>query len=52
MIYFLSYKNVFCGLFSKLEIGVCLENATMVQIQDMFENGNPDIVLKTVKGLI
>ena len=27
-----------------------LENETMIQIQDMFENGKPDIVLKTVKG--
>ena len=25
-------------------------NATMFQIQDMFENVIPDIVLKTVKG--
>jgi len=25
---------------------------TMISIQDMFENGKPDIVLKTVKGLI
>ena len=32
------------------ESGICLENATMIQIQDMFENGKPDIVLKTVKG--
>ena len=24
----------------------------MIQIQDMFENGKPDIVLKTVKGSI
>ena len=23
--------------------GFCLENATMFQIQDMFENGKPDI---------
>ena len=29
--------------------GFCLENATMFQIQDMFENGKPDIFLKTVK---
>ena len=29
--------------------GVCLENAKMFQIQDMFENGKPDIFLKTVK---
>ena len=27
-------------------------NATMFQIQDMFENVIPDIVLKTVKGFI
>ena len=26
-----------------------VENATMFQIQDMFENGKPNIVLKTVK---
>ena len=32
------------------ESGFCLENATMIQIQDMFGNGKPDIVLKTVKG--
>ena len=30
----------------------CLENAKMIKIQDMFENGKPDIVLKKVKGLI
>ena len=30
--------------------GFCLENATMIQIQDMFEKGKPDIDLKTVKG--
>ena len=29
---------------------VGLENATLIQIQDMFENGKPGIVLKTVKG--
>ena len=28
--------------------GVCLENETMFQIQDMFENGKPNIVLKKV----
>ena len=32
----------------KRECGVCLENATMISIQDMFENGKPDIVLKTI----
>ena len=32
----------------KRESGFCLENETMVQIQDMFENGKPNIVLKKV----
>ena len=32
----------------KRESGFRLENATMIQIQDMFENGKPDIVLKMV----
>ena len=36
----------------KRESGFCLENATMIQIQDMSENGKPDIVLKTVTGFI
>jgi len=31
----------------KRESGFCLENATMFQ---MFENGKPDIVLKTIKS--
>ena len=55
------FKNLFCKLWKwvllliadytqKRESGFCLENATMIQIQDMFENGKPDIVLKTVKG--
>ena len=34
----------------KLVSRFCLVNATMIQIQDMFQNGKPDIVLKTVKG--
>ena len=34
----------------KRESGFFLENATMIQIQDMFENGKSDIVLKTVTG--
>ena len=34
----------------KQESGFCLENATMIQLQDMFENGKSDIVLKTVKS--
>ena len=29
---------------------VCLENATIIQIRDNFENGKPDIFLKKVKG--
>ena len=37
------------GLYSKPESGFCLENAAMFQIQDIFENGKPNIVLKTVK---
>ena len=32
------------------ENGFCLENSTMIQIQDIFENGKHNIVLKTVKG--
>ena len=35
----------------KRDSGFCLENATMFQIQDMFENGKPKIVLKMVKSL-
>ena len=38
------------GLYQKLESGFCLETAKMIQIQDMFENGKPDIVLKMVRG--
>ena len=34
----------------KRESGFCHENATRIQIQDMFENGKPNIVLKTVEG--
>ena len=37
--------------FQKQESGFCLENETMIQIQDMFEDRKPDIVLKTVKGI-
>ena len=33
----------------KWDNGFCLENATMFQIQDMFEIGKPNIALKTVK---
>ena len=36
---------------AKRENGFCLENATMFQIQVMFENGKSKIVLKTVKSL-
>ena len=39
-----------CGLYTqKRESGFCLENATMFQIQEMFQNGKPAIVLNTVK---
>ena len=34
----------------KRQSGFCLENDTMFQIQDMFENGKLNIVLKTVKS--
>ena len=39
-----------CGLYSKTGKRGLSQNKTMIQIQDMFENGKPDIVLKTVKG--
>ena len=29
----------------KRESGFCLENAAMFQIQDIFENGKPNIIL-------
>ena len=35
----------------KRDSGFCLENATIFQIQDIFENGKPKIVLKMVKSL-
>ena len=39
-----------CDLYTqKRENGFSLENATMFQIYNMFQNGKPDIVLKTVK---
>ena len=38
------------GYTQKRESGFSLENAKMFKIQDMFENGKPDIVLKMVKG--
>ena len=34
----------------KRESGFCLENATMIQTMNKFENGKPDTALKTVKG--
>ena len=51
------YESEFCSArivdyTQKRESGFCLENATMFQIQDMFENGKPDIVLKKVNGLM
>ena len=52
-----TFSDLLCNLCKadytqKQESGVCLENATMIQIQDMFENEKPDIVLKTVRVLI
>jgi len=38
-----------CGNLNSRKNGFCLENTTMFQIQDMFENGKLDIVLKKVK---
>ena len=35
-----------CGLYSKTGFDYV---SNLVQIQDMFENGKPDVVLKTVK---
>jgi len=32
----------------KQESGVCLGNATMIQIQDMFENGKPNILSRAL----
>ena len=34
----------------KRESGFCHENATMILLLDMFENGKPNIVLKSVNG--
>ena len=56
------FSDLFCKLWKwvlfwildytrKRESGFCIENATMFQIQDMFENGKPDIFLKTVKRI-
>ena len=53
MIYFVSYDSELCSelrISQKRVSGFCLENATMFQIQDMSENGKPDIVLKRAKG--
>ena len=36
----------------KRENGLCLEYATVFQIQDMFENEKPDIVLKRSTNII
>ena len=41
-----------CGLYSKTGNWVLSRKRdNMFQIQDMFENGKPDIVLKTVKSV-
>ena len=39
-----------CGLYSKT--GKWVLSQKMVQIQDIFKNGKPNIVLKTVKSFI
>ena len=40
-----------CGFILKNgKVGVVSKTRLMIQIQDMFENGKPDIVLKMVKG--
>ena len=54
MIYFVSYDSELCSelrIAQKRVSGVCLENATMFQIQDMSENGKPDIVLEKGQGV-
>ena len=53
MIYFSSYESEFCSeLRIKLESRkvAFVENATMIQIQDVFKNGKTDIFLKTFKS--
>ena len=54
MVCFVSYEREFCSEFvnytQKRGSGFFVENATMIQIQDIFETGKPDNVLKTVKG--
>ena len=40
---------LYCLILKNGKVGFS-ENATMIQIQNMFENGKPDIVLKTIKG--
>ena len=54
MNYFVSYESEFCSelriILKNGKVGGCLENATMIKIQDIFENGKPDIVFEAVKG--
>ena len=41
-----------CGFYAKTgKWDLSLKRDNMIQIQDMFKNGKPDVVLKTVKVL-
>ena len=51
-----NYEIEFCSelrfILKNGKVGFVSETRhAMIQIQDMFENGKPDIVLKTVKGI-
>ena len=52
MIYFVTYESEFCFklwiILKNMKVGFCLENATMFQIQDMFENGKPNILSRAL----
>ena len=54
VIYFVNYANEICFelwiILKNGKVGLPRKRDNMIQIQDMFENGKPDIVLKTVKG--
>jgi len=54
VIHFVSYENEFCFelriILKNGKVGVVSKTRLMIQIQDMFEDGKPDIVLKMVKG--
>ena len=51
MIYYVSYESEFCfELYSKTGKWVLSWKHDNASSQDMYENGKPDIVLKTVKS--